>query len=153
MTSYKSYKENSDNLICRICHNEYKYLGSHIWHKHRKKARLYKQMFKLDYSLPLMSEKVRIKKQIAFNKHRKKYLKNLENSKQFRFKKGEKNRIYFSAQSIERYNKQLKSMNNSGLCFVCGMKFQHLYSHLFEKHKLVNISKFSNKFPNILGKS
>lgn len=136
---YKSYKENSDNLICKICHNEYKYLGSHIWHKHRQKAKFYKGIFNLDYSLPLMSEEVRIKKQIAFNKHRKKYLKNFANSEKYRFKKGQQKRFYFSEQSISRYKKQLNAMKNAGLCYVCGMKFQHLYSHLFEKHKLLRI--------------
>lgn len=84
----KTYKEEEDNTICKICKEKYQYLGSHLWHKHHLKSREYKQIYGLDYNYPLMDKKVQDKKRVAFNKHRKKYLKNITNHNQYRFKKG-----------------------------------------------------------------
>lgn len=132
----KTYKEKEENVICKICGKECLYLGSHLWHGHKIRAREYKSMFGLDYNLPLMCEEVQEKKRKAFDKNREKYLKNLSGSEKFRFKKGVHKRKYFSSQSIYRYKEQLKKIDNSGRCFICGMVFKGLYIHLYEKHGL-----------------
>lgn len=140
--SRKNYKENPDNLICKICFNEYQYLGSHIWHKHKIKAKDYKKMFGLDYNLPLMCEKVRKKKQIAWKKGKKKYLKNLKiGQEKFKFKKGKRHRNYFSKNSIKEVTERIKKVNNrkKEICPVCNMKFKNLDSHLYNKHKLIRV--------------
>ena len=53
---------------CLICGERFDYLGSHIFHKHRLKANKYKELFGLPHNLNLISDGVRKKKQIAFNK-------------------------------------------------------------------------------------
>jgi len=133
------YQEGADNTICKICKNRYEHLGSHLWHKHHIKSREYKRLFNLDYNYPLISEKVRVKKQVAFNKDREKYLKNLDTDK-FRFKKRIQNRKYFSRQSLIKAVKTLEQENKSRkkeTCPVCNLKYLHLDSHLFNKHKLL----------------
>lgn len=142
---YKSYVENADTTICKICNNVYQYLGSHIWHKHKIKSKQYKSMFNLDYALPLMDSIVRKKKQVAFNKHRKKYLKNLDKSGKYRFKKGQQARNYFSKQSAIRFAKNINKSNLEGLCPVCKMFYHHLYNHLLIAHKLVYVGKWKTK--------
>lgn len=135
----KSYKETNDNIICKICLNEYKYLGSHIWHKHGITTRKYKSIYGLDYNLPLMNDQTMQKKRDAWQKHKNKYLKNL--NKKNCFKKGHNYRNRFSEQSINRYKNQLKIINNKEKqnCPVCNMKYQNVDSHLREKHQLKRI--------------
>jgi predicted transcriptional regulator len=133
---------NKDTIICRICGNEYKHLGSHIWHCHRIKARQYKQHYNLDYNLPLISAEVKEKKQIAFAKDKEKYLANL--NKDNCFKKGNVNRTYFSKQSINRFKEQLKELNNNDvtlICPFCKYCYRNLNQHLIMNHNLI-INKY-----------
>lgn len=47
---------NEDNRIkCLICGKECEYLGSHIWHAHKIKAKEYKMKFGLDLNYSLIS--------------------------------------------------------------------------------------------------
>lgn len=137
------YTETEDRVWCRICHNRFEHLGSHIFHKHGLTAKKYKGMFGLDYKLSLISETVHKKKQERFEEHREKYLKNIlgENSIQYRFKEGVQKRKYFSKQSMNRFLEQLKKIDDSGNCPVCNQKFHHVGSHLFEKHGLIRAKK------------
>lgn len=126
-------------LKCEICSFGYHHLGSHIWHKHKIKAREYKKMFGLDYNHALIDDDIKLKKQVAFEKDREKYLKNLSNSEQYRFKKGEINREYFSQESQERYNQQLEEINSNTtklLCPLCEVRFSNLQVHLNTKHRI-----------------
>lgn len=136
-----SYTETEDSVWCKICHEKYQHLGSHIFHKHKVTARKYKTMFGLDYNLALISKEVYEKKRDRFNEHRKKYLKNImgKNSEKYRFKEGQQKRLYFSKQSMDRAISQLKDINDEGNCPVCNQKFKHVGSHLFEKHGLVRV--------------
>lgn len=125
-------------LICQICNEEYQHLGSHIWHKHKIKAREYKRMFGLDYNHALITPEIKEKKQIQFNKHRDKYLKNLQTEK-FRFKKGEVNRKYFSQESIEKALSNIKKIEDNRvkmMCPICEVKYNNLQIHLNTKHGL-----------------
>ena len=138
----KDYIESKENVICKICLKQFEHLGSHIWHRHKIESREYKQKFGLDYNLPLISEKVRIKKQIAFDKDREKYLKNLSGGNRFRFKKKKQKRKYFSKQSIENVTKRINESNitrKKELCPICNLKYNFLDSHLYNKHKLVRV--------------
>ena len=130
-------------MICKICNKEYKHLGSHIWHGHHIKAKEYKKTFGLDYNFPLISEEIKIKKQQAFEEDREKYLANItgEKSKKYQFKKGEQKRKYFSRQSDEKARQILVEINKtaSGLCEICKMNYEHLQSHLFNKHGLIKV--------------
>lgn len=130
----KSYKEEADNTICKFCGEYFDYLGSHLWHRHKVKARDYKAKFELDYNLPLMSQKTMDKKRAAFEKDREKYLKNLNRG----FKKGEQKRVRFSEQSKDRVRKVGKEAvkYTEGVCHVCKMKYKNVHSHLREKHGL-----------------
>jgi len=142
MPPRKRYRKDKDRIKCKICGKSFHHLGSHLWHKHKIRAKEYKARFGLPYNFALISPKVYRKKVRAFNEHREKYLKNLENSKNFRFQKGKvpKNR-YRSAKEVEHYLSTCKKMNKRKLeqCPVCGMKFYHLDSHLYNKHKLIRI--------------
>jgi len=128
-------------MICQLCKKDFKHLGSHLWHGHKIKAREYKKEFGLDLKFPLIDDEVKLKKQIAFNEHREKYLKNLEKGKEFRFKKGKVPRkLYISKQSTDRYLKNIEKYHteNKEKCPVCGMKTKHLPSHLYNKHGLLS---------------
>lgn len=140
-----------DNLICKICGKKFQHLGSHITKAHKITAREYKQEFGLDLNYPLISEEVRKKKQIAFNKDRKKYLANLntKQAKKNRFKKGNAiPRTYFSEMSKKRMITNLEKMHNfkkrEMICPICKMKSKHIESHLYNKHGLLVRDK--NKF-------
>jgi len=127
-------------MICQLCKKDFKHLGSHLWHGHKIKAREYKMEFELDLNFPLIDDEVKLKKQIAFNEHREKYLKNLEKGKDYRFKKGQKGkRKYISRQSKERYLKNIEKYHSKKpeKCIVCGMTTTHLPSHLYNKHNLI----------------
>ena len=132
-----------DNIKCKICGREFSHLGSHLWHKHKMKARDYKEMFELDYNYPLISPEVKLKKQIAFEQDREKYLANFKNRKKYQFKKGITNRTRISEQSWGRYNEIITKVNRNsyGLCPICKMKFNHLKSHLYNAHSLLVAKK------------
>lgn len=133
----KNYEEGEDNIKCKICGDEFKHLGSHIYHKHGMKAKDYKKKFGLDVNKPLISKEIRKKKQQHWDKNKEKYLKNLDSEK-YQFKKGEVNRKYYSKETKERAKNQLKELNNDEKhhCPVCNMKFKKVRVHLKQKHGL-----------------
>jgi hypothetical protein len=124
---------------CLICNDgfEWQYLGSHVSHKHKISAKKYKEMFRLPHNLSLFNDEVKEKKQKAFNQHRKKYLKNLVIS--HRFIKGNcgRNRGYISKLEKKNLINRCNEKTISGICPVCNASFDHLQSHLFNKHKLL----------------
>lgn len=124
---------------CLICNDQktYAYLGSHVSHKHKISAKSYKEKFGLPHNLSLMDDVTLHKKQKAFNQRREYYLKNLSTKNSF--KKGHllRTTAYWSA--LELKGLPLKFKDTSGLCHICGTKYDHLYSHLFNKHKLLKI--------------
>ncbi len=136
-------KDMNDLLTCLLCGGQYSHLGSHIWHRHKIKAREYKVEFGLDYKTALISETVKKKKQIAFNEDREKYIANLTKAgKKYQFKKGEGgHRTYFSDESKDRYRQQSSNIKIQlkGRCPVCNMGFDNVNSHLFMKHKLKKV--------------
>jgi len=132
------------NTTCRYCNKDFDHLGSHLWHGHKVKARDYKTEFGLDYNFPLISDKVKKKKQLRFEERREYYLKNLKDgSKKWQFKKGKSNRQRFSEQSMDRARTNLNwiNENKSGTCPVCKMEFEHLTSHLYNAHGLQHAKK------------
>lgn len=133
--------EVNGQLECLICHESFDHLGSHVAHNHHMTAREYKAKFSLDYKFPLISDAVKRKKQIAFEKGRQKYLANLEIGKKYRFKKGHSGTHRISKQSQERYRDQSKEIeeNQRGICPVCRMGFSHLASHLYNAHQLQSV--------------
>lgn len=129
-------------IKCLICGKYWNHLGSHLWHKHQVLARDYKEEFGLPFKMSLISQEVYEKKSEAFNKHRKKYLNNLlKSGKKYRFKKGqsgvrriseyEKKKVLARILDVNKRKEKLES------CPVCRMKFNHVESHLFNKHKLL----------------
>lgn len=132
-----------DNTKCKLCEKTFEHLGSHLWHAHKVTAREYKEEFGLDYNFPLISPEVKTKKQAAFEQDRDKYLANLSNSQKYQFKKGVTSKIRISRQSRERHTNQLDiiEQNKQGTCEICRLKFEHLASHLYNKHGLVVAKK------------
>ena len=136
----------TDKLKCLICGKYYDHLGSHIWHGHHITAREYKEEFELPYKMALISDTIYQKKRDAFEEHREKYLKNLRKSgKKYQFKKGHSGLRRISEherkillERILNVNKRKKKLEQ---CPVCRMKFNHLESHLFNKHRLLSVKK------------
>lgn len=127
-------------LQCFICYKCYDHLGSHIPKAHKITAREYKHEFGLDYKFPLISESVKRKKQIAFDENKEYYLKNLlEAGKKYRFKKGHTSLNRLSEQSRTRITGQLDQINGHryAKCPVCNIGFDHMESHLYNKHGLL----------------
>lgn len=130
-------------MICRICGKNFRHLGSHLWHKHKILARAYKEEFGLPYSYALIDRDIKEKKQKRFWERSEKYLLNLKKAgKKYQFKRGwscgrhrtsnsEKKAIIDRIKKVNRANKNLKP------CPVCRMKFHHLESHLYNKHRLL----------------
>jgi len=149
----KSYVESDKSLYCNICNDKrmFKFLGAHITTKHHITTRKYKEMFNLDYNLPLMNSVVQEKKKLAFELHREKYLKNLTVTN--RFKKGVINRQRFSKQSIDRAIKNIDGFRTSGVCKICKMHYEHLHSHLYNKHSLLLINKEFNGISDTGGRT
>jgi hypothetical protein len=135
-----------DQVICKICQGTYEYLGSHVWHAHHLTSRAYKGRFGLDYNLSLMSNKVLLKKQIAFNNDREKYLaQGLINIKEHQFKPNDKRlpqRISKSRmqQLIAKIN-DVNQAQDQGICpFIeCGLAFKRLDSHIYNAHGYVKV--------------
>jgi len=134
--------EEEQRTICQICGKVFQHLGSHVAKRHKMTAREYKEEFGLDYKFSLISREVLEKKREAFEEDREKYLKNLfKHGKKYWFKKGQSRKpiLRVSKQSRKRHLAQLKAIegNARGKCYVCGAVFDHLSSHLYNKHGLV----------------
>jgi len=130
-------------LKCLICGKEFKHLGSHIWHGHKILAKEYKEEFGLPYNMALISDEIKLKKQDAFEQDRERYVANLKKAgKKYQFVKGQSGQHRTSEherkavlERIENYNARRKPEQ----CPVCKMIFDHLDSHLANKHKLLRI--------------
>lgn len=122
---------------CLICGERFLYLGSHVWHKHHLKSKKYKEMYGLPHNLKLISEEVTQKKKEAYNKDREKYLKNL--SDKYRFTKGFNRHkgFYYSKMEKENNINAILSKKLKGVCPICKTSFEHLQSHLYNKHGLI----------------
>lgn len=132
-------EDNYLRIHCLYCDKEFAHLGSHLWHKHKVLARQYKEEFELDYKFALISPAVHDKKVKAFNEDREYYLSNFRKwGKKWYFKKGHTNRQRFSGQTLERARQNLEFINKTkaGQCPVCKIKFEHMTSHLYNKHGL-----------------
>jgi hypothetical protein len=131
-----------ENLKCKICGKVFQHLGSHLFHGHGVTAREYKEEYGLPYNMALISDEVYRKKSEAFNERREEYLKNLTKSgKKYQFKKGADGHRRISEYEKKRYvarildvNKRKKKME---ACLVCKMTFNHMESHLYNKHGLL----------------
>ena len=129
-------------LKCKICGKYFKHLGSHVWHKHRMLARDYKRRFGLNYNHPLITSKIQEKMRDAFWNNPK-GLKNLKKGRKYRFKKGvHKVQGYISAEKKRQIYLNLLKINKRKRwerCPICGIKYKHLASHLYNKHKLLKV--------------
>jgi hypothetical protein len=137
-------QQHEAKLKCLICGKWYHHLGSHIWHGHKILARDYKEEFELPYKMALISEQVYQKKRERFEENREKYLKNLTKyGKKYQFNKGHSGVRRISQHErkviLKRILKVNKSKGRLEQCPVCKMKFNHLESHLFNKHGLLKI--------------
>lgn len=129
-----------DKLKCKICGKNFNHLGSHIWHKHKITAREYKQEFGLPYNISLISRQIYDKKVDAFNENRDKYLSNILKDNGFRFKKGKDGSRRISDLERKRFIERINEVNRKKKpekCPVCNMVFNHLDSHLYNKHRLI----------------
>lgn len=133
-----------DKLKCRLCGKTFQHLGSHLWHKHQVLAKEYKEEFGLPYREALISTSVYEKKRDRFEEDREKYIKNLlKNGKKFQFKKGNNGVRRVSEKERQTVTARIKLINDNNQtmksCPVCKMKYLHLESHLFNKHKLIQV--------------
>lgn len=130
-------------LKCLICGKLFNHLGSHIWHKHKVLTREYKTEFGLPYKMTLITSEIKQKKQDAFEENRDVYVANLKKAgKKYQFVKGRTGQRRISEherkttlERIENYNANQRPEK----CPVCNMIFEHLDSHLANKHKLLRI--------------
>ena len=142
----KTYKHHEAKLKCLICGKICDHLGSHCFHKHKMTAREYKTEFELPWKMSLISESVYQKKRDYFDEHRQKFLRILlKSGKKHRFKKGHHGLQRTSEYEREEIIKRIKKVNSDRIkyksCPVCKIKFQHLESHLFNKHNLIYAKK------------
>lgn len=133
-----------NKLKCLLCGKEYHHLGSHIWHGHHITAREYKEEFELPFKMALISDTIYEKKRKAFEDKREFYLSNiLKGGKKHQFKKGHSGKRRISQHErkviMDRILNVNKSKKKLTQCLVCRMKFNHIESHLFNKHKLLKI--------------
>src|SRR3990167_5482186 len=140
----------NDKLKCLICGKSYHHLGSHIWHKHKILAREYKEEFELPFKMALISDTVYEKKRMAFEERREHYLRNLTKAgTKYQFKKGHSGIRRVSEHErkiiVERILKVNKRKKKLAQCPVCRMKFNHIESHLFNKHQMIKIKKITSK--------
>jgi uncharacterized protein with PIN domain len=94
--------------------------------------------------MSLISDTVKKKKQDAFELHREDYIQTLKKAGiKYQFKKGNsglhRTSEYERKQIIERIEKKNEDNKEMKLCPVCKMKFNHLESHLYNAHKLLQI--------------
>lgn len=140
-------KENineTGRIICKYCGKICSHLGSHLWHKHKVLAKDYKEEFGLPHNFSLISQVVYQKKAEKFQARKEEFLANLiKGGTKSRFVKGQKmpKNQYRSQTAIENCLKNLKAINNNQWenCPVCNIKYKHLDSHLYNKHKLVRV--------------
>jgi len=126
-------------LKCLICNFSFKHLGSHLWQRHKMLSRDYKTKFGLDIKHALITDEIKEKKRIALERSPT-WKVNFKNSEQYQFKKGVRNRWYFSEESKKRYAEQSKQLlNHREHCPVCNIIFNNIASHLREKHGLKRI--------------
>lgn len=134
-----------NKLKCLICGGEYRHLGSHLWHKHKVLAREYKEEYGLPYKMSLISEDIKEKKRIAFEADRDTYINNLKKGgEKYKFKKGHSGLRRISEHERKVVLKRIQDVNNDMKpeeCPVCHMVFDHLPSHLANKHKLISVKK------------
>ena len=128
-------------LRCKICKNYYNHLGSHIWHGHHILAKEYKGMFGLPYNMALITEEIKEKKRRAVKMWRT-WKKNFKDSKKYQFKRGWSCGYHRTSESEKRaIIKRIKGVNERkrklSLCPICRVKFYHIESHLFNKHRLL----------------
>lgn len=130
-------------LKCKICGKKFNHLGSHIWHKHKMTAREYKTEFELPYKMALISDEIYMKKKKHFEENQEKYLTNLKKyGKKYQFKKGQTGQRRISQHERKAHLKRILELNKkrkAEQCPVCKMIFDHLESHLANKHKLLKI--------------
>jgi hypothetical protein len=134
-------------IECLLCHKSFKHLGSHIWHAHGLTAREYKGIFGLPYKWGLISEEVKEKKRKIAN-WQKTWKKNFKNWRKYAFKRGERRVIERRRGLVEIRNivERIKRVNEKvkrewKRCPVCGIRYHHLESHLFNKHGLIRVDK------------
>mgnify|MGYP001579569467 CR=1 FL=1 len=133
-----------EKLQCLICLKWFSHLGSHIWHRHKILAKEYKMQFGLSIKTPLISDQIKLKKQIAFNQDRKKYLDNIkEKGKKFQFKKGQYKKTYYSRESLDQAVEQLDKINarKAVNCPFCNMLTHHLESHIYNAHGYLKVKR------------
>lgn len=132
-------------LKCLICGKEYHHLGSHLWHGHGVLAREYKEQYGLPYKMALISEQVWQKKHDKFELRRPEYLRNLlKSGTEHRFKKGQTGTRRISEQERQTNIERIKKVNTErkgtlAPCPVCKMQFEHLASHLYNAHKMLQV--------------
>ena len=133
-----------ETLKCRECGKQFKHLGSHIFHKHNMLAREYKSKYELPYIMGLVTEEISEKQRKA-NKRNKSHQWMVKKSKKYRFKKGHPGQRRISEHErkviFERILRVNKSYKIPRSCPVCRMKFNHLESHLFQKHGLIKVRR------------
>ncbi len=134
-----------NKLQCLLCLKWFSHLGSHIAKAQEMLAREYKMQFGLSIKTPLISPEIKLKKQIAFNKDRTKYLKNIagDKSKKYQFKKGDYKKTYYSRESLDRAREQLDKINARGElnCPFCNMLTKHIDSHIYNAHSYLKVKK------------
>lgn len=139
-----------DKLQCAMCGKWYKHLGSHIAHGHKMLAKEYKEEYGLPYKMALISSEVHDKMSEAFwanpEEAQERINKNLqgEGSKERQFKKGQTGQRRISQHERETNLKRILSVNEKMKgklepCPICKMQFNHLDSHLANKHKMLRI--------------
>ena len=99
----------------------------------------------LSLKTPLISAGIKLKKQIAYNEDREKYLANISSkkSKRYQFKKGHYNKSYYSKESLDKAIKQLDKINTGKekACPFCSMLTKHLPSHIYNAHGYLKVKK------------
>lgn len=133
-------------LKCLLCGKLFNHLGSHLWHGHEVLAREYKEAHGLPYNMALISDQVYQKKSEAFEQHRKKYLKALtKHGKKYQFPKGHSGERRISEKERTTIIARIKDVNKRKeqrqACPICKTTYNHLESHLYNKHRLISVKK------------
>jgi len=134
-----------DNLLrCRICKREYKHLGSHLFHRHDMLARDYKTKFELPWKMGLVTPEIKRKQREANFRHNASRNPDfLKGGKKNQFKKGRTGQRRISEHERKNIMNRILDVNDRKKvlqqCPVCKMKFNHVESHLYLKHKLISV--------------
>jgi len=131
-------------MKCKYCFKDYKHLGSHLWHRHQILAREYKEEFGLPYNYALINREIKEKKRIKFFANPKRSLENLrKDGKKYQFKRRHNGHRRISEKErriiIARIKKVVRRHKNFVSCPVCKVKYRHLESHLYNKHRLTKV--------------